>query len=112
MEESLKIYWKLYHDFYSNERLIHKNHNPLREYEKEFIAGPILELECGQSSFLLEMSKSGKEIFAVDNEESQLVFLQKRITEYMAYDPKKFRFLNSMSHQVFLPDFIFLDSIL
>lgn len=94
MEETLKIYWKLYSEFYSNEMMIHKNHNPLREYEDEFIDGPILELGCGQSSFLVEFSKSGREIFAVDNDNLQLDILNKRITTYSAPTSDRLHLLN------------------
>lgn len=94
MEESLKNYWKLYNEFYTNEMMIHKKHNPLREYEDEFVNGPILEIGCGQSSFLVEFSKSGKEIFALDNDSSQLDFLDKRINAYGTMDPGKIHLLN------------------
>jgi len=94
MEETLKIYWTLYSEFYSNEMMIRKNHNPLREYEDEFIDGPILEVGCGQSSFLLEFSKSGKEIYAVDNDNLQLDILNKRITAYSSPDPDTVHLLN------------------
>lgn len=104
MEESLKIYWKLYYDFYSNEMLMHQKYNPLREYEDEFVDGPILELGCGQSSFLVEMSKIGKEIFAVDNEETQLGFLNNRITKYGAAGATKIHFLNLNIPKDKIPD--------
>jgi SAM-dependent methyltransferase len=94
MEESLKNYWKLYNEFYTNEMMIHKKNNPLREYEDEFVDGPVLEIGCGQSSFLVELSKSGKEIFAVDNDSSQLDFLDKRISAYGATNPDKIHLLN------------------
>jgi len=94
MDESLKNYWKLYSKYYSNEKMIHQSHNPLREYEDEFVDGPILELGCGQSSFLVELSKSGREIFAVDNENLQLQALNKRIAEYSSPDLGKIHLLN------------------
>lgn len=74
--------------------MIHKKHNPLREYEDEFVKGPILEIGCGQSSFLVEFSKSGKEIFALDNDSSQLDFLDKRINAYGTMDLDKIHLLN------------------
>jgi hypothetical protein len=94
MEESLKKYWKIYSEFYSNEKMVHKNHNPLREYEEEFVDGPILELGSGQSSFLVEFSKNGREIFAVDNENFQLHALNKRIAECSTPASGKVHLLN------------------
>ena len=94
MDKTLQIYWKLYNDIFSNELLIHKSHNLLRSFEEEFIEGPILELGCGQSNFLVEFSKTGKEIFAVDNEEFQLNFLKKRIESYAGKEAGKLHLLN------------------
>ncbi|HXJ97602.1 MAG TPA: class I SAM-dependent methyltransferase [Gelidibacter sp.] len=94
MDETLRIYWELYNDLLPNELMIHKSHNLLRNFEEEFIEGPILELGCGQSNFLVEFSKTGKEIFAVDNEEFQLNLLKKRIESYAGKDVGKLHLLN------------------
>lgn len=83
MDETLKIYWKLYNEIFSNEELIHKNNNLLRKFDDEFIDGPILELGCGQSHFLVEFSKMGKEIFAIDNEEFQLNLLKNELNHML-----------------------------
>lgn len=94
MDETLRIYWKLYNEIFSNEFLIHKSHNLLRNFEEEFIEGPILELGCGQSNFLIEFSKTGKEIFAIDNEDFQLNLLKNRIESYAGKDAGKLNLLN------------------
>lgn len=94
MEETLRLYWKLYYELYSNDLLIHKKSNPLRDFEEEFIEGPILELGCGQSNFLVEFSKTGKEIFAIDSEEFQLDLLKNRIESYSGKDAEKLHLLN------------------
>lgn len=94
MHETLQIYWKLYYEMVSNESMIHKSHNLLRDLEEEFIQGPILELGCGQSNFLVEYSKTGKEIFAVDNEEFQLDLLKKRIESYSGKETGQLHLLN------------------
>lgn len=107
MDETLRIYWKLYNEIFSNEILIHKSHNLLRNFEEEFIDGPILELGCGQSNFLVEFSKTGKEIFAVDNEESQLNFLKKRIESYAGKEAGKLRLLNITIPENEIPQEIF-----
>jgi len=74
--------------------MIHKSHNLLRSFEEEFIEGPILELGCGQSNFLVEFSKIGKEIFAIDNDQLQLDLLKKRIDLYAGKDACKLYLLN------------------
>lgn len=94
MDETLQIYWKLYYEMFPNELMIHKNRNLLRDFEEEFIEGPILELGCGQSNFLVEFSKAGKEIFAVDNEEFQLDLLKKRIESFSGKDTGKLHLVN------------------
>jgi len=94
MDETLRIYWKLYNEIFSNEIMIHKSHNLLRNFEEEFIDGPILELGCGQSNFLVEFSKTGKDIFAIDNEEFQLNFLKNRIESYAGTAAGKLHLLN------------------
>lgn len=94
MDETLQIYWKLYNEMFSNEFIIRKSSNLLRKFEEEFIEGPILELGCGQSSFLVEYSKTGKEIFAVDNEDFQLNLLKKRIESYAGNNAGGLHLLN------------------
>lgn len=107
MDESLKIYWKLYYEIFSNELMIHKSHNMLRDFEEEFIEGPILELGCGQSNFLVEFSKTGKEIFAIDNEEFQLNLLKKRIETYSGKDAGKLHLLNITIPEKEIPQEVF-----
>lgn len=107
MDESLKIYWKLYYEMFSNELMIHKSHNMLRDFEEEFIEGPILELGCGQSNFLVEFSKTGKEIFAIDNEEFQLNLLKKRIEAYAGKDVGKLHLLNITIPEKEIPQEVF-----
>lgn len=62
MNETLRIYWELYNEIFSNELMIHKCHNLIRNFEEEFIEGPILELGYGQSNFLVEFSKRKRNI--------------------------------------------------
>lgn len=107
MEDTLRIYWKLYNEILPNELMIHKSPNLLRNFEEEFIEGPILELGCGQSNFLVEFSKTGKEIFAVDNEELQLNFLKKRIESYAGKDAGKLHLLNITIPEKEIPQEIF-----
>jgi hypothetical protein len=55
MDASMKLYWEAFSELYSTEDMVHKAFNPLRDYEDEFIEGPLLELGCGQSNFVIEM---------------------------------------------------------
>lgn len=87
--------------------MIHKIPNVLRNFEEEFIEGPILELGCGQSNFLVEFSKTGREIFAVDNEEFQLNLLKKRIESYAGKDAGNLHFLNLTIPKQKIPDGVF-----
>jgi ubiquinone/menaquinone biosynthesis C-methylase UbiE len=81
MNEANRIYWELYFKNFSNDEIIRQTNNPIREYEDEMIEGPIIDIGCGQSSFLLEFSGSDREIIAVDNEQFQLDFLKKRVAK-------------------------------
>ncbi len=107
MEETLRMYWELYNELCPNELMIHKSHNPLRNFEEEFIEGPMLELGCGQSSFLVEYSKTGKEIFAIDNEDLQLNLLKKRIESYAGKQAGKLHLLNITIPKKEIPKEIF-----
>lgn len=77
----MRLYWETVKENYTNEFLIHTSFNPIREFEEEFIEGPILEIGCGQSPLLLEYCQTGREIFAVDNEDYQLKELKSRIND-------------------------------
>lgn len=107
MDESLQIYWKLYYEIVTNELMIHESHNMLRNFEEEFIEGPILELGCGQSSFLVEYSKTGREMFAIDNEDFQLDLLKKRIESFAGKEAGKLHPLNITIPEKEIPNEIF-----
>lgn len=107
MDETLRIYWKLYSETFSNESMIHKTSNLLRNFEEEFIEGPILELGCGQSNFLVEFSKTGREIFAIDNEAFQLDLLKKRIKSFAGENAGKLHLLNITIPEKEIPQEIF-----
>lgn len=61
--------------------LLNQLDNPIRYFDDELIDGPILELGCGQSPFILEYCQTGREIFAVDNDQYQLDELKSRLLE-------------------------------
>ena len=106
MDQQMKMYWETAREMYPTGLLVSKNTNPLRDYEEDFIEGPILELGCGQSALLIEYSKSGREIFAVDNDAYQLQQLRERIIEYKG-NADNVNFLNRTILKDTVPDAIF-----
>ncbi|MFM9948398.1 MAG: class I SAM-dependent methyltransferase [Saprospiraceae bacterium] len=104
MDTSLQFYWELYSEYYSNEQIVHKSFNPLRDYEEEFIDGPILDIGCGQSNFLIEYSITNRDIYAVDNEKYQLEKLHQRILDYTKNDIRNITLLNITLPNEELPD--------
>lgn len=64
MDPQMLLYWETYNELYTSELIVHKSFNPLRDYEDDFIEGPVLELGCGQSNFLIEYSVTGRDIYA------------------------------------------------
>lgn len=107
MKEDMRLYWETYNEYYPNDLILHKYPNPLRNFEKEFIDGPILDIGCGQSNILLEYSITGKEIFAIDNDNYQLKTLKKRIDDYAVDRKGKLNFLNLTLPEDELPSEIF-----
>lgn len=75
----MKLYWKLFFEKRSNTQILREFNNPLREYEGELIEGAIIDIGCGQSSFLLDFASSDRELIAIDEEQFQLDFLRKRV---------------------------------
>jgi SAM-dependent methyltransferase len=79
MDEQLKIYWKLYEEYYSNEKLL-KNFTNLMDIYHSNKNGKIADIGCGQSEYLLDFYKnSNHELFAIDDEPIQINALKKRI---------------------------------
>lgn len=107
MDESLQVYWELYYEKCSNELMIQSSTNLLRKFKEQFVDGPMLDLGCGQSNFLVEFSRNGKDIYAVDNEDFQLQFLKKRIESYAGKDAGKLYLLNRMIPQQEIPNEVF-----
>ena len=94
MSIELKLYNEIYHQLYNTVELVRKSFNPLREYDDEFIEGPVLDLGCGQSNFAIEYAGKGREVYAVDNEATQLNMLQDRIAEYSPENLANLRLYN------------------
>lgn len=107
MTEDMRLFWETYNEHYTNELIIHESFNPIRSFEKELIDGPILDIGCGQSNFLIEYSVSGRELFAIDNEDYQLKTLSQRINDYAGDRKGKVNFLNMSLPKDELPNEIF-----
>ena len=108
MNDEMRYFWEVYDEYYSTEKLLHKSFNPLRDFEEEFIEGPILELGSGQSSLMIEYSIRGKDLIAIDNEDFQLKKLKTRIEEYAGTENlKKIEFLNRTIPNDEIPEKIF-----
>lgn len=82
MDNSMKIYWELYFNNFPVDKILRQITNPIREYEDELIEGAIIDIGCGQSSFLLDFAHTDREIIAIDNEPLQLDYLKDRVRSY------------------------------
>jgi hypothetical protein len=80
MDSSMKLYWSLYFENISTQKLIEGN-CLIKSYKHDLIQGPIIDIGCGQSKELLAFIKSDRQIFAVDSEQLQLDYLEKRVLE-------------------------------
>lgn len=78
MNDSMRLYWNLYFDWYSNEKILSNSYNPIKDYYTNE-SGKIVDIGCGQSRFLLDFLNTGFELFAVDTESKQLEFLKRRV---------------------------------
>lgn len=76
----MKLYWKLYAEWFSNEQLLSGFNNPVKDYSTES-TGKIIDIGCGQSSYLLDFLDSNFELFAIDTDEMQLNYLSDRVKE-------------------------------
>ena len=93
MSPEMKIYHRLFFQEVSNEKFLRILENPVRAYEDEMPDCPIIDIGCGQSSTLLDYLEAKRDLVAVDNEQSQLNYLRKRVENY---NPEK------LAHWTFL----------
>ncbi len=94
MDDALKIYWEVFAEKMSTDKIIRQTPNPLREYEEDFIEGAIVDIGCGQSNFLLEYAQMGRKLYAIDSDKSQLDALRNRALGISANELKNWQFLN------------------
>lgn len=100
----MKFYWKLYAESFSNKEVIRGNHNPIRDYEDELIEGPVIDIGCGQSPFLLEFATTTRRLFALDNEPFQLALLKQRVLAEPDATIENWHFLGASFPDEPLPD--------
>jgi ubiquinone/menaquinone biosynthesis C-methylase UbiE len=105
MDESLKVFEKVFFEKVSNQKLLRQfNNNPIRQYEDELIDGAIVDIGCGQSPFLLDFASTDKELIAIDNEQFQLDFLNRRLEQQNPEKKDNWSFLNQTFPKDSLPD--------
>lgn len=86
----MTLYWNLFFEKVSTEKLLEDN-CLIKDWKKDLIEGPIIDIGCGQSKELLTFINSDRELFAVDKERLQLDFLKRRVIET---DEKKINLWN------------------
>lgn len=79
MDIQMRLYWEAYSENYTTDDLIRELHNPLRFYEGEFIDGAIVDIGCGQTTFLFDYINTNRRLIGIDNDRLQLVLLKKRL---------------------------------
>jgi cyclopropane fatty-acyl-phospholipid synthase-like methyltransferase len=90
MTNQMELYWKLYAEWFSNERILNDFYNPIKAYSNE-VSGKIIDIGCGQSAYLLDFLNSDFELFAVDKDKIQLDFLRQRVKK-SGYNPNRINY--------------------
>jgi len=76
----MRLHWELRHAWYSNKRLLGGFYNPLKAHIVHQ-SGKLIDIGCGQSTYILDMHESEFGLIAVDAEPLQLEYLRKRIAD-------------------------------
>lgn len=79
MDIQMRLYWEAYAETYTTDDLIRVLNNPLRHYENEFVDGAIVDIGCGQTTFLFDYINSNRKLIGVDNDQYQLDLLKNRL---------------------------------
>ncbi|MES2827680.1 MAG: class I SAM-dependent methyltransferase [Bacteroidota bacterium] len=79
MDDQMRLYWEAYSENFSTDDLIRVLHNPLRDYENEFVDGAIVDIGCGQTTFLFDYINTNRKLIGIDNDQYQLDFLKNRL---------------------------------
>lgn len=80
MTEGFKLYWKLYYEWFPNDKIKIGFKNLLDKY-LYIEEGKIIDIGCGQSPYLIDMLNSNFKLYAVDIEPLQIEYLQKRVSD-------------------------------
>lgn len=75
----MRLYWEAYSENFTTDDLIKVLHNPLRDYENEFVDGAIVDIGCGQTTFLFDYINTNRKLIGIDNDQYQLDFLKNRL---------------------------------
>lgn len=79
MDIQMRLYWEAYSESFTTDDLIRSLHNPLRDYENEFIEGAIVDIGCGQTTFLFDYINTNRKLIGIDNDQYQLDLLKNRL---------------------------------
>lgn len=79
MDIQMRLYWEAYSENFTTEDLIRRLHNPLKDYEDEFVDGAIVDIGCGQTTFLFDYLNTNRKLIGIDNDRYQLDFLKNRL---------------------------------
>jgi cyclopropane fatty-acyl-phospholipid synthase-like methyltransferase len=85
--DQMKLHWKLFSEWYSNEKILEGFYNPVKNYIQKK-TGTIIDIGCGQSSYLIDFLNSEFELYAVDTDKDQLKYLQNRVIK-AGYDKNR-----------------------
>lgn len=75
----MRLYWDAYSEVFTTDDLIRGLHNPLRDYQDEFVNGAIVDIGCGQTTFLFDYISTNRRLLGIDNDQYQLDFLKNRL---------------------------------
>lgn len=75
----MRLYWEAYYETFTTDEIIRILHNPLKDYEGEFVDGAIVDIGCGQTTFLLDYIATNRKLIGIDNDQFQLDLLRKRL---------------------------------
>jgi SAM-dependent methyltransferase len=79
MDIQMRLYWEAYSETFTTDDLIRGLRNHLRDYENEFIDGAIVDIGCGQTTFLLDYISINRKLIGIDNDQYQLDLLKNRL---------------------------------
>lgn len=92
----LELYYEAAAKIYSTQDILDSYKvSPLSLFDNQLIEGPVLDVGCGPASMLLCFSSSGRDLYAVDNGESALTALRRRVDEVPDADLTKWHFMKS-----------------